>query len=170
MSHAIVLRHTFFAETLKKLIKINNSRREFLPTEAHLFHSKCEPFTMQECSPVSKDLMTFKVGNPDVYIKYPSFFPCRQLLWNFSELCVGQAKTYPYALWICLHPGFCEHSFLLYQSMIYSGVIWLLHLETKKHSWRISWVLSFKAPSKVEMKLQMLSGGTACGERRTFQV
>lgn len=58
-----------------------------------------------------------------------------------------------------LQPGFYKHSFLLFQSMIYFGVIWLVHLETKKHSWRVSWIMSFKAPSKGKMKLQMLSKG-----------
>lgn len=107
--------------------------------------------------PVSRGLTTFKARNPDVYMKYLSSFPCRQLLWNSSELCVGQAKTHPYAaLYILGSANILSCSTNL---MIYSGVIWLLHMETKKHSWRLSGVLSFKAPSKVKMKLQMLSGG-----------
>lgn len=99
-----------------------------------------------------------KVRNLDVYIKYLSFSMQTTTVKFFRVLCEPNQNI---SIWYSLQPGFYKHSFLLYQSMIYLEVIWLLHLEAKKHSWRISWVVRFKAP--------LWSQGEATDARRRWQ-
>lgn len=58
-----------------------------------------------------------------------------------------------------------KHSFPLYQSMIYLEVIWLLHLETKKHTTAgesVEWWAS-KSPLKSRWR-DRYQEVTACGE------
>lgn len=88
-------------------------------------------------------LRLFKVRNPDVYIKCLSFSMKTTTVKFFQALCGPNQNI---SICCSLQPGFYKHSFLVYQSVIYLGVIWLLHLEAKKHSWKISWEVSFKAP------------------------
>ena len=128
-----------------------------IPVEIFAHRSPRAPLraqATQERSPGSRDPMTFQtVWNLDVYIKDLSSCMQTTPLKFFRALCGPNQNI---SICFSLQPSFYKHFFLLFQSVTYLGVIWLLHLEAKNTAGEPVERRTSKPPCEVKVKVQSL--------------